>query len=94
MIRKWLGMGALAASLVATTADARVVSLEIQKREPVLNGKAFGGAGAYEKLVGKVHFALDPKSVRVLALQSNTNMSSAIAGVSSGDTTAVPRISR
>jgi hypothetical protein len=67
MIRKWLGMGMLAASLIATAADARVVSLEIQKREPVLSGKAFGGAGSYEKLVGKVHFALDPK----LAINKN-----------------------
>lgn len=62
---KWLGAIAvllITASLFSTGADARVVRLEIQKREPVLNGKQFGGAGAYEKLVGKVHFALDPKA--------------------------------
>src|SRR5215469_9066380 len=58
---KWLGMGVIAASLIATAAEARVVSLEIQRREPILSGKSFGGAGAYEKLVGKVHFALDPR---------------------------------
>lgn len=39
---------------------ARVVELRIERREPVLNGKPFGLAGAYEKLVGKVFFALDP----------------------------------
>ncbi len=62
MIRKWLGMGMVLASLAATAAEARVVSLEVQRREPILSGKQFGGAGAYEKLVGKVHFALDPKA--------------------------------
>ena len=61
MIMKWLGMGALCAALIATAAHARVVRLEIQRREPILSGKPFGGAGSYEKLVGKVHFALDPK---------------------------------
>jgi len=60
-VAKYIAAGALATSLVASSADARVTSLEIQRREPVLSGKAFGGAGAYEKLVGKVHFALDPK---------------------------------
>jgi hypothetical protein len=45
---------------LAVTADARVVKLRIERREPVLNGKPFGLAGPYEKLVGKVEFALDP----------------------------------
>ena len=36
--------------------------LSIEHREAVLNGKPFGLAGAYEKLGGKVHFALDPKA--------------------------------
>ncbi len=61
MIGKWLGIGMLWAALIATAADARVARLEILRREPILGGKAFGGAGSYEKLVGKVHFALDPK---------------------------------
>lgn len=59
---KQLGMGAVLAALVVSTAQARVVSLEVQHREPILSGKQFGPAGAYEKLVGKVHFALDPKA--------------------------------
>ena len=49
--------------LVTTTAslaDARVVRLRIERREPVLAGRSFGAAGPYEKLVGKVDFALDP----------------------------------
>jgi hypothetical protein len=48
------------AALLTFTADARVVRLNIEHRDSVLNGKPFGLAGAYEKLSGKVVFALDP----------------------------------
>ncbi len=58
---KLLGTGVLALTLFAAAAEARVVALHVERREAVLNGKAFGAAGAYEKLVGKVEFALDPK---------------------------------
>jgi hypothetical protein len=53
----------LATILVAApiTAAAGVTRLEIIRREVVLNGQAFGAAGPYEKLVGRVHFALDPR---------------------------------
>jgi hypothetical protein len=57
----------LAAVIVLSTvvnADARVVGLRIERREVVLNGRAFGAAGPYEKLVGKVDFALDPNLPR------------------------------
>src|SRR5262245_5238218 len=37
-----------------------VVSLEISKREPVLDRAPFGEAGAYEKLAGVIRFAVDP----------------------------------
>ena len=46
--------------LVASTADARVLRLRIERRELILDCRAFGAAGPYEKLVGKVDFALDP----------------------------------
>ena len=56
-----VSVAAVAALLIASsTADARVVRLRIERREPVLNGRAFGAAGPYEKLVGKVDFGLDP----------------------------------
>ncbi len=45
---------------VPSIATAEVVRLRVERREVVLGGKAFGAAGAYEKLVGKVDFALDP----------------------------------
>ena len=37
-----------------------VVSQEIKRREPVLEGTPFGEAGPYEKLVGAIRFAVDP----------------------------------
>ena len=61
MILRTLGTAAFLVSLLATSAEARVVKLDIAHRDAVLNGKIFGSAGAYEKLSGKVEFALDPK---------------------------------
>ena len=46
--------------LTSSLAEARVVRLRIERREAVLNGRPFGAAGPYEKLVGKVDFGLDP----------------------------------
>ena len=57
---KSLTSAALLISVFAAGAEARVVKLRIERREEVLNGKSFGTAGPYEKLVGKVEFALDP----------------------------------
>jgi len=39
-----------------------VTRVEITSRQDVLNGKAFGTVGAYEKLGGKVYFAVDPNN--------------------------------
>jgi len=37
-----------------------VVRLDVTRREPVLDGAPFGKAGAYEKIVGVLHFATNP----------------------------------
>ena len=37
-----------------------ITSFEIAQREPVLGGRPFGDAGAYEKIAGTVRFAVDP----------------------------------
>ena len=57
---------ALAFALAAATApaDARVLRITVERREPVLGGRPFGLAGAYETLVGAVEFALDPSHTR------------------------------
>ncbi len=39
---------------------AAVSSVEITSRTDVLGGQSFGTAGAYECLIGKIHFAVDP----------------------------------
>jgi hypothetical protein len=57
---KKIALLALMLISVSSFAEARVVRLRIERREVVLNGRAFGAAGAYEKLVGKVDFGLDP----------------------------------
>ncbi|MEP7339634.1 MAG: hypothetical protein ABI977_17990, partial [Acidobacteriota bacterium] len=41
-------------------AQAKVTRIEITSRTEVSGGKEFGLAGAYEKIVGKVYFAVDP----------------------------------
>src|SRR5688500_19670442 len=52
---------AIALTACVTTEDeASATRLQIDRREIVLNGRPFGAAGPYEKLSGKVHFALDP----------------------------------
>ena len=47
--------------LLATgIAEAELVRLRVERRETVANGRSFGLAGPYEKLVGMADFALDP----------------------------------
>lgn len=52
---------AVAAVAMSTTAQARIVSLEILKTEPAFAGQTFGKAGAYELVTGKAHGELDPR---------------------------------
>jgi Alpha/beta hydrolase domain len=40
----------------------RVVRVEITSRADIDNGKPFGAAGAYEKITGRVYFAVDPEN--------------------------------
>src|SRR2546429_8123850 len=54
----------LLVALSTSLAEARVVRLRIERREVVLDGRAFGAAGPYEKLVGKVDFGVDPNLPR------------------------------
>ena len=45
---------------LAIDAEAKLVKLEITKREVVAGGVAFGDAGPYEKLSGRAWFEVDP----------------------------------
>ncbi len=53
---------AFCALAIAATGAARaeMTRIEIDSRTDVLAGKPFGAAGPYEKIVGKVYYALDP----------------------------------
>src|SRR5689334_14041952 len=46
----------------ASPSVARVVRVEITSRADVLNGKSWDKSGAYEKITGKIFFAIDPKN--------------------------------
>ena len=50
----------IALMLLAAPVYAEVVRVEVQSRADVLDGKPFGATGPYEKLTGKIHFAIDP----------------------------------
>jgi hypothetical protein len=47
-------------TLLCAGLSAGVVGIDVTERSPVLDGKAFGGSGAYERIVGKARFAVDP----------------------------------
>ena len=46
--------------LIASTASAEVVRIEVRSRADLAGGKSFGLAGPYEKLAGTIYFAVDP----------------------------------
>jgi hypothetical protein len=48
--------------IIALPVYGEVVRVEVQTRNDLLGGKTFGLAGPYEKLSGKIHFAVDPKN--------------------------------
>jgi len=52
--------GAMLLLLGVPAAFAEVERIEITQREPFAGGKRFGTVGAYEKIVGLLHYAVDP----------------------------------
>jgi alpha/beta hydrolase family protein len=56
------GIGLIAGLLLAlcVSAEARVMRIEVLRREPFAAGQAFGDVGAYEKVSGRFHGELDP----------------------------------
>ena len=63
--------------LLALPLHARVVRVEISSRHDVLNGKAFGDVGAYERVTGRVYFALpvaNPHNQRIVDLANAVNL--------------------
>lgn len=48
---------------LAIVAQARVVRVEILSRSDMQDGKPFGAAGSYEKITGRVYFAVNPADI-------------------------------
>ncbi|MBM3726790.1 MAG: hypothetical protein FJW40_15375 [Acidobacteria bacterium] len=48
--------------LVPLALSAKVTRVEISERSPILNGRSFGNAGPYERLIGRAYFAVDPEA--------------------------------
>src|SRR6202008_2752863 len=57
-----VSLASLMLGFLPATIQAEVTRVEISSRQDVLGGKAFGSVGPYEKLTGKVFFAVDPKN--------------------------------
>src|SRR5262245_1812668 len=62
MRRKHFVLQSLALLLFILPVQAGVTRIEIISRADLLNGKEFGLAGAYEKIIAKVYFAVDPNN--------------------------------
>ena len=57
--------------------EARVVRVEITSRTDVLNGTPFGDAGVYERITGRVYFAVsvtNPRNQRIVDLDNAVNL--------------------
>jgi Alpha/beta hydrolase domain len=48
---------------MVATMEARVVRVEILSRNDVQDGKPFGAVGAYERITGRVYFAVNPANI-------------------------------
>lgn len=63
-VRQWLWLAVFIStafvSSVPIPAIGELVRFEILKREPFADGMKFGQAGAYERIVGRVFYELDP----------------------------------
>jgi len=58
--RRAAGIGLTLVAALAAPANAEVSKVEIASRVPVAGGMAFGAAGAYEKISGRLTYAVDP----------------------------------
>ena len=67
----------LAFLLFALPLEARVVRVDVASRTNVLDGKAFGTAGAYERITGRIYFSLsitNPRNLRIVDLGKAVNL--------------------
>lgn len=53
---------ALCIIFAPAVSQARIVRIEIQRIEPAFGGASFGAAGTYERVIGRAHGEVDPKT--------------------------------
>ncbi len=53
-------LAAIASTVLVATTQAEVVRFEITDRQSFADGQSFGEVGAYERIVGRVDYAIDP----------------------------------
>ena len=58
------GLAMLLAAIVPALVSAEVSRVEITSRRDLAGGRAFGPAGPYEQLTGKLYFLIDPGNTR------------------------------
>ncbi len=68
-IRHLIALTLAVVPAVAAPLDAQVTRLEVTEREPVANGQAFGAAGAYEQIRGRIYGEVDPRAAKNLIIQ-------------------------
>ena len=67
----------LVSALFASELRAEVVRVEVTSRVPVASGRAFGKAGAYERITGRVFFSVDvsnPRNRAIVDLDKAANL--------------------
>jgi hypothetical protein len=64
MARKRLIASVAVLTLLPALVAAEVARVDVTSRRDVLGGRAFGPAGAYEIIVGRAHFVVDPEGPR------------------------------
>jgi hypothetical protein len=72
-----LGAVSLLFALTILPLSARVLRVEIASRSDVLNGRTFGEAGVYERITGRIYFALavsNPHNLRIVDLANAVNL--------------------
>ncbi len=76
-VRRCFSVLPLLLILAAPLLHARVIGIQIASRQDVLNGKSFGNAGAYERITGRVSFAVqiaNHYNSRIVDLQNAVNL--------------------
>jgi len=76
-MRRLISVVSLVFLFVTLPLNARVVRVEITSRQDALNGKAFGDAGPYERITGRVYFSVavaNPHNKHVVDLANAVNL--------------------